>query len=223
MKGDAKRRHEKPAMVIAVIALVIALTGTAYAALSINSVGSRQIKAKAVTSAKFASNSVDGTKVADHSLTGEDFNMAEFGRAPKAVESTNAAATGGLVDTGTGEGHPAACPANTKLIHGICFDATSSGPIAEVTAAADACAAKGGYLPTTEELAATRSTLNLGDGTGSHNMYTDSYIAEPVGKKRYSTMVVNRSGTEVVLAKEDPETHEPAASEEYICVYPLIR
>ena len=63
MKGDSRnRRHEKPAMVIAVIALVIALTGTAYAALAHNSVGSRQLKAKSVTTAKIAPNAVDGTK-----------------------------------------------------------------------------------------------------------------------------------------------------------------
>ena len=39
MKGDERKRRLSPAMVIALIALVITLTGTAYAALNKNSVG----------------------------------------------------------------------------------------------------------------------------------------------------------------------------------------
>lgn len=210
-------------MVIAVIALVIALAGTAYAAhkLGKNTVGSRQIKAQAVTTAKFHNDAVNGEKVGDHSLTGDDINLAQLGRVPKATESQSTAAAGTL------ESHPAACPPATRLIHGICFDTSSSGPVTGVTTAADACAAKGGYLPTTEELAGTRGTLNLGDGNGSHNMFTDSYIAEPLNKEVYGTMVVSQANTTVVIAKEyfnkAESKFEPPATEEYICSYPLIR
>lgn len=235
MKGDASRRHEKPAMVIAVIALVIALSGTAFAAVATsskghklppNSVGSRQIKANAVTTAKIGDEQIEGAKVADNSLSGDDFDLAQFGRVPKATESVSTAAANTLSADGV-ETHPAACPAATRLIHGICFDQTSSGPVTGVTTAADACAEKGGYLPTTEELAGTRGTLNLGDGTGSHNMFTDSYIAEPLNKEVYGTMVVSQANTKVVIAKEyfnkNTSKTEPPATEEYICTYPLIR
>lgn len=224
-------------MIIAVIALVIALSGTAFAAVATSSkkhklpshsVGSRQIKANAVTNAKIANEAkgVTAQKVANRSLSGVDVNLSQLGRVPKATESqsTAAASTLGASDSDT---HPAACPANTRLIHGICFDQTSSGPVTGVTTAADACAAKGGYLPTTEELAGTRGTLNLGDGTGSHNMFTDSYIAEPLNKEVYGTMVVSQANTKVVIAKEyfnkNTSTTEPPATEEYICTYPLIR
>jgi hypothetical protein len=41
-----------PAMVVAIIALIAALTGTAFAALGRNSVGTKQLKKNAVTTKK---------------------------------------------------------------------------------------------------------------------------------------------------------------------------
>ena len=54
------RRRPSPATVIAVIALVIALGGTSYAAVTLprNSVGTAQLKNNAVTSLKVANNSL---------------------------------------------------------------------------------------------------------------------------------------------------------------------
>ena len=54
MKVGMKR--PSPAMVIALIALITALSGSAYAALSVprNSVGPRQLRAKAVSTGKLA-------------------------------------------------------------------------------------------------------------------------------------------------------------------------
>jgi hypothetical protein len=73
-------------MVVACLALLVALTGTSVAAvqaLAPNSVGTTQLKANAVTSAKIrnsnvtnadlARNAVTGTKVLDRSLTAADF------------------------------------------------------------------------------------------------------------------------------------------------------
>lgn len=48
MKGLLARRPS-PAMVVALVALVCALTGTAWAALGKNSVGTKQLKSNAVT------------------------------------------------------------------------------------------------------------------------------------------------------------------------------
>jgi hypothetical protein len=62
-------------MVVAVIALVVAMSGTSYAVAKLprNSVGSAQIKRNAVTVKKIASNAVTGAKVKDGSLTAADF------------------------------------------------------------------------------------------------------------------------------------------------------
>jgi hypothetical protein len=63
-------------MVVALIALGAVLGPSAMAAvkshLAKNSVGSRQIKAQAVTSGKIANNAVTGAKFASDTITGSD-------------------------------------------------------------------------------------------------------------------------------------------------------
>jgi hypothetical protein len=69
-------------MVVALIALVVALGGTGYAAFKLpnHSVGAKQIKKNAVTS----------IKVKNHSLKGVDVNAATLGTVPNAAHATNA-------------------------------------------------------------------------------------------------------------------------------------
>ena len=64
--------------VLAALALFIALGGTAYA-VAANSVGTAQLKDKAVTNPKLAANSIGTGKVFDNSLTGADINEASLG------------------------------------------------------------------------------------------------------------------------------------------------
>jgi hypothetical protein len=63
-----------PATVISTVALIVALGGTSYAAITLpkNSVGSKQIKKNAVTSAKVKNSSLTGSDVKNSSLTGSD-------------------------------------------------------------------------------------------------------------------------------------------------------
>jgi hypothetical protein len=195
-------------MIVAVIALILALSGSAYAALGKNSVGSRQLKAKAVTTGKIANNAVNATKVADGSLTGKDINLAALGTVPSAQ---NAAHTNNADTVG---GHGASCPPATTLIRGLCFDSTSSGPAPSLQAASEACAVKGGYLPTPMELYSTRGVLNLGSGIGSDHQYTDSIYSNTSGGN-YRTIVVDGTGA---LTEQAPSS--PAR---YICAYELVR
>src|SRR5881296_1014743 len=80
------------ANVMATIAVFLALGGGAYAALKLpkNSVGSKQIKKRAVTKAKLHKGAVDGSKVKDHSLTGRQINLAKLGTVPNAGHSASA-------------------------------------------------------------------------------------------------------------------------------------
>jgi hypothetical protein len=71
-------------MIVAVIALVCALTGTAWAALGKNSVGSKQLKKNAVTSAKIKKEAVTANKVKKGTLTGKQINLAKLGTVPSA-------------------------------------------------------------------------------------------------------------------------------------------
>jgi hypothetical protein len=198
-----------PALVIAVIALIAALSGTAYAALGKNSVGTRQLKAKAVTAGKIANNAVTSAKVAQNSLTGSDINLSALGTVPSAVSATSAG------NANTVGGHAANCPAGTTLIRGVCFDAASRGPAPNLGAASDACAASGGWLPTPMQLYSTRTALNLGTGVGTDRMYTDSYYSAVGTGTNYTTVVIDGIGRIVEQNVEAPA--------KYICVYALVR
>ncbi len=197
-----------PAMVVAVLALVCALTGTAYAALGKNSVGTRQLKSKAVTTGKIANNAVNGAKVAKNSLTGEDINIAALGVVPQA---TSAASAGNASTVG---GHSASCPAATTLVRGTCFDSSPGPEVANVKAAADACAARGGYLPGPLALYSVRGVLNLGTGIGNNHTFTDSYYANTAGVN-YRTVVLDGTGAITEQSVDSPG--------HYLCAYALLR
>lgn len=82
------RRHH-----IGLLALFVALSGTAYAATKTapkNSVASKSIRKKAVTKPKVAPNAINGSKVADGSLTGADIAVATLGTVPSASRAASA-------------------------------------------------------------------------------------------------------------------------------------
>jgi hypothetical protein len=209
--GKQIRRRLTYANVMATIAVFLCLGGaTAVAAgqLAKNSVGPRQLKANSVTTGKLANNSVNGAKVVNGSLTGADINIGALGNVPSA---TTAASAG---NSNTVGGHAAACPAGTTLIRGLCFD-TASNPVAPTqNAAAEACAARGGWLPAPEDLYTVRGILNLGTGVGNERQYTNEVYANTEGSN-YSTVVVDGSG-----AITEQSVGQPAR---FTCVYPLVR
>ncbi|HEV2857836.1 MAG TPA: hypothetical protein VGW80_05460 [Solirubrobacterales bacterium] len=198
-----------PAMIVALIALVAALSGTAYAALGKNSVGTRQLKAKAVTAGKIANNAVTSAKVAKNSLTGADINVGALGTVPNADRAGSAGSADSV------GGHTASCPGGTVLIRGVCFDAAANGEAPTLKSAADACASKGGFLPSPMELYSTRSVLNLGTGVGTSHMYTDSYYSAVGSGSNYTTVVVDGTGKVTELSVDAPS--------QYICAYALVR
>jgi len=206
--GNRSIGRPSPAMIVAIIALIASLSGSAYAALGKNSVGSRQLKAKSVTTGKIANNAVNGKKVANGSLSGEDINLAALGTVPAATSATSAG------NANTVSGHAAACPAATTLIRGTCFDSSAGPVVTSVEAAADACAARGGRLPDPLELYATRSILNLGTGVGTDNQYTSAYYANTNGGD-YNTIVVNGTGALIEA--------EITSDARYTCAYALVR
>ena len=105
-------KRPSPAMIVAIIALFAALTGSAFAAsqLGKNTVGAKQlkknavtaakIKANAVTAAKLKNNAVTAGKIADNSVTtgkiangavtGAKIQTSSLGTVPSATNATNA-------------------------------------------------------------------------------------------------------------------------------------
>ncbi|HEY7256312.1 MAG TPA: hypothetical protein VH476_06465 [Solirubrobacterales bacterium] len=88
------RRMPSPAMIVALISLVVAMAGTTYAALKLpkNSVGSKQLKKNSVSGAKIKKNAVTGAKVKDQSLTGKDINLTQLGTVPSAQQADSLSA-----------------------------------------------------------------------------------------------------------------------------------
>src|SRR5579884_643716 len=80
--------------VVGYVALVFALSGSAYAASSLpaNSVGTKQLKSGAVTTKKLSQHSVGASNVKNNSLTGQQIDESTLGTVPHA---TNADQLGG--------------------------------------------------------------------------------------------------------------------------------
>jgi hypothetical protein len=208
---DSTTRRPSPALVIAIIALIVALSGTAVAAkggLGKNTVGSKQLKSASVTTGKIANNAVTGAKVALHTLTADDINVGSIGTVPSATNTTSAqnASTVGA------ENHSASCPGGTTLIRGTCYDVSLNPKVSGVKAAATACAAKGGYLPTPMQLYSVRTVINLGEGTPPEFAVSDQYYADNFN---YKTIVVDGGGKMTELPIE--------AETQYVCAYQLVR
>jgi hypothetical protein len=210
--GAVPRPRLTYANAMATLAVFIALGGSAYAALRVppGSVGPRQLRAGAVTTGKLANGAISAAKVAEHSLTGQDINLAALGTVPSAanaVGASNAAAVGG---------HPASCPTEATLIRGICFDSHPNPEAPNLEAAAEDCAQKGGFLPTPMELYASKGILSLGNGLGaSQHQFTDVLYSPPHTDNEYTTIVISGSGE-----PKEQLAGEPSA---YYCVYPLLR
>jgi hypothetical protein len=206
---QARTRRPSPALIVAIIALIASLTGTSFAAvqkLGKNSVGAKQLKSKSVTTGKIASNAVTGAKVASNTLTSADINLSQLGTVPSASSTQTAG------NSNTVGGHGADCPGGSTLIRGICYDLALNPVVGGVKAAANACATKGGYLPTPMQLYSVRSVINLGTGTAPDYAVSDQYYADNFA---YKTIVVDGSGKMEELPVE--------SNTKFICAYELVR
>ena len=79
-------RRPSPALVIACLALLVALSGTSVASVAQfarNSVGTPQLKRNAVTAQKVAPNAIRGAHVLDGSLLTADFKPGQIPQGPK--------------------------------------------------------------------------------------------------------------------------------------------
>lgn len=144
------RKYLTFANVISFLALFVALSAGSYAALKLpkNSVGSKQIKAKAVTGAKLgngavtgaklaagavdgtkvAADAIDGSKVKDGTLSGSDINVGTLGKVPSAAAADSAGSAAiarvkivsasGTADDTSGTPLTATCDAGLSVVGG---------------------------------------------------------------------------------------------------------
>lgn len=118
-------RQINPALILSIVAVFIALGGGAYAAISANSVGSKQLKKNAVTAKKIKKNAVTTAKIKNDAVTGAKVKESSLGAVPLATSATNASSAD-----------------NAKKVDGYRtykqtkFDATAGPSFAAATAAA---------------------------------------------------------------------------------------
>lgn len=105
---------------IAILALVVAMAGTAYAGtqLPAGSVGTKQLKKSAVTTKKIADGAVTGSKLADGAVTGSKIDLGTLGKVPSAALADNALKL---------QGHPASDFSPAGALHGVTVVRTTLG------------------------------------------------------------------------------------------------
>lgn len=163
-------RRQVPALVLAGLALVAALSGTVYAAGKING---RSIKVKSLPGNRLAIGSVPGNRLkpgairgsqlAPGSITGIQIDASTLGQVPSAVhaeraESAHDAETAlnaaNAQNAATVNGYQAGCKAGTRAFAGACWQTAASDSALSAPAAAASCASQGGELPDALSLAA---------------------------------------------------------------------
>jgi hypothetical protein len=170
-----KRALPSPTLMIACVGLFVALGGTGYAAIH------RQPLVRFVGA---------GTSALKRGARGArgPAGLQGLQGVPGPQGSPGPRGEQGIPGSGA-----ASCPANTTLVHGICFDSSPNPVASTLKEASDACAAKNGYLPSPMELYSARSVLDLGTGVGNDHQYTDEIYANTAGTN-YSTVVVDGTG-----------------------------
>jgi hypothetical protein len=163
-------RHRLPALIVAGLALVAALSGTVYAA---GKISGKSIKVKSLPGNRLALGSVpgnrlkrgaiNGSQLAPGSITGIHVDASTLGQVPSAVHAETAQSAqdaetalnaANAQNAKTVNGFEAGCKAGTELFAGACWQLEPSSSPLQAPAAAGACASLGGELPDALSLAA---------------------------------------------------------------------
>jgi hypothetical protein len=80
-------RRPSPSLVISILALFVALGGSAYAA---SKIGTKNIKKNAITASKIKKNAVTTTKIKNNAVTGTKINEGTLGAVPSAAHASTA-------------------------------------------------------------------------------------------------------------------------------------
>jgi len=218
-------RRQAPALVIAGLALVAALSGTVYAA---GKISGQTIKVKSLPGNRLAPASVPGNRLkpgalkgsqlAPGSITGIQIDASTLGQVPTAIhadtaESARDAET--ALNAANAEnakkvnGYEAGCKPGTRPFAGACWQIAASDTALNAPAAAASCAAQGGELPEALSLAAFSQT---GAVMASEEWSGD--VTNVSGADLYAVITVS-SASEVNSALS-------TATKKFRCVIPLV-
>ena len=175
-------RRQAPALVLAGLALVAALSGTVYAA---GQISGRSIKVKSIPGNRLAMGSVPGNRLkpgalrgsqlAPGSITGIQIDASTLGQVPSAIHAETAEAArdaetalqaANAENARTVNGYEAGCKTGTRPFAGACWQSSASDTALNAPAAAAACASLGGELPSALSLVAFAGQPGVTLGAG---------------------------------------------------------
>jgi hypothetical protein len=210
------RRRPSPSMIVALVALSVAMAGTATALpgrarvkkddisraavrsvhIKSRAVQSKHIKSRAVTRSKIAKRAVSSSEVGQDALTGSNIVESSLSTVPTATNATNASEVNGrsvekiafIVGAGT--------PATTVLsLNGLTLNAAcSAGPVLSVTANT---AVSGAFIRSGGAQAGPAAFYNAAD---AFNIGDSFAVLGPTGTDKEGTLTYARSDGEVVTA-----------------------
>jgi hypothetical protein len=220
-------RRQGPALVLAGLALIAALSGTVYAA---GKISGRTIKVKSLPGNRLAPASVPGNRLkpgaikgsqlAPGSITGIQIDASTLGQVPSAVhaetaESAHDAETAlnaaNAENARTVNGYEAGCKASTRAFAGACWQAAAGDTALNAPAAAAACTTQGGELPDALSLVAFSQQPGVTLATGDE---WSGDLTNISGADLYAVITVSPSG--VVSSALS------TATKRFRCVFPLL-
>ncbi|HUB99915.1 MAG TPA: hypothetical protein VMS11_08840 [Solirubrobacterales bacterium] len=220
-------RRQGPALVVAIVALVVALGGSVYAATKIDGhtvkVGSlpgNRVVPHSLPGNRLAPGTIPADLLAPGSLTGKQVDAATLGEVPSAVHASQAdsarEAGSARFATAAGSaasvnGHVAGCAPGTRAFAGECWEVNFSAATATAPLAALVCAERGGELP--DALALLSFAQQPEIGIASEGEWTGD-IPAATGGGHYSVIIVT-IGAEIGSSL-------PSEPKRYRCVYPVL-
>jgi hypothetical protein len=217
-------RRQGPALVLAGLALMAALSGTVYAAakldgkaIKVKSLPGNRLAVGSVPGNRLKPGAIQGSQLAPGSITGVQIDASTLGIVPGAAWAQSAQDAETALNAVNAEsakalnGYKAGCKDGATLFAGACWQSSPNASALSAPAAAASCASAGGELPDALSLAAysQRPGVELAMG--------DEWTNEvPVisGDDLYSVLTVTPSG----VIKSAAST----ATKKFRCVTPLL-
>jgi hypothetical protein len=228
-------RRPSPSLVISLIALFVAMSGTVYAAktakisgkaIKVKSLPGNRLKPRSVTANRLAPGVLAAASPAAQSpgvVTGLEVDELTLGQVPEAAHADTADFARNAVDAETAlnavnavnaskvNGYEAGCLPETELFASACWQRSAADTAVPPVAAAQSCAAQGGALPETLQLVAF--SQEPGVTLASPNEWSNDIPA--ITPPEFAVITVSPTGVLDFAPRTD--------SRKYRCVFPLLR
>lgn len=218
-----------PATIVALVALVAALAGSAYAAgridgrtVRVKSLPGNRLKPRSVPANRLKPGVIPAAVGVTGQITGSQIDERSLGQVPSAgyadlagfaagaTEAETALNAVNAVDAQSVNGHTAGCLPGTTPFAGACWQTSANGTAVTAPVAAASCAAQGGTLPEALQLAAFAQQPDV--VLGGEEWSSD--ITNVSGLNLYAVVTVTTAG--------DVNYSLGTNMKQYRCVIPIV-